>query len=186
MVPTSPPPHRVLPTPHQPHPSTEICPWHSEGGRKASQDSPLSQSASSGQGPLQVLTHLKLGWLGSSGKLEGPEVYWVMLIKDNGAGRARGWQCWAGPCERGGRRRTRTRGPGTAGRLGEGPSRPTVAPGARLPQRQLRGSETASLAPLCLATAESPRLSAASTQKQSQPAGAMAVPLCVCVSGGVS
>lgn len=50
----------------------------------------------------------------------------------------------------------------------------------------LRGPETVSLALLCLATAEPPRLPAASTQKQSQPAGAVAVPLCVCVSGGVS
>lgn len=42
--------------------------------------------ASSGQRPLQAFTppFLNLGWLGSSGKLDGPE----MLGKDNGAGRS--------------------------------------------------------------------------------------------------
>lgn len=126
-----PPSRRVLLTPHQPHPSTEICPWHSEGGRKAGRDSPLSESASSGQDPLQVLTHpfLNLGWLGSSGKLEGPEVYWVMLVKDNGAGRACGRRCWAGPCERGGRGRTRTEGLGLRGGLGRVPAGPQRLPG---------------------------------------------------------
>lgn len=161
--------------PHQPHPSTEICPRRSEGGQNAGQDSPLSisqQRPTSSSGVHPSLPQSGLAW-----------EFWEVRRARNArkrqrgwqewSGRACGWRCWAGPCERGGRGWTRTRGPGTAGRLGEGPSRPTAAPGERLLQRCLRGSESRRACPWdCL----QPQL-----RSGASPAGAGTVPVCVCV-----
>lgn len=77
---------------------TKICPLQSEDGRKTGQGSPFSESDSSGQGPFQVFMcfFIKLCWFGCSGKeLEVPEIYWVMLVKDKGAG-----QVWSGRASR--------------------------------------------------------------------------------------
>lgn len=81
-----------------------------------------------------------------------------------------------------GRQRTdKDRGPGATGRLGEGPSRPTAAPGARLLQSWLRGSAMASPAPPCLTAAGPPGLS--QPQLRSRCRGCVSVCVRACPVG---